>query len=120
MNLSNSKIKKHESTSKHPQTTKSQKYNSFYFGSAKKSERKEDLGTVRDLIEFGEAGFDVKQLKYTFERLCTQGEVANIKTLKSIKIKKYFQSVNILIPLSQSWLDLKVADLCRSSPSGKI
>jgi hypothetical protein len=37
-----------------------------------------------------------------------------------MKIKKYFQSINILLPLCQSWLDLKIADLCRSSPSGKI
>jgi hypothetical protein len=52
--------------------------------------------------------------------MCRQGEVANTKTLKSIKIKKFFQSNNILSPISQSWLDLKVTELCRSSQSGKI
>jgi hypothetical protein len=52
--------------------------------------------------------------------MCRQGEVANTKTLKSIKIKKFFQTNNILSPISQSWLDLKVTELCRSSPSGKI
>jgi hypothetical protein len=25
-----------------------------------------------------------------------------------------------MAPISQTWLDLKIADLCRSSPSGKI
>ena len=62
----------------------------------------------------------MKELKNIFERLCSQGEVANIKTLKSIKLKKYFQNITILNPLSLTWLDLKIADLCRSSPTGKI
>lgn len=46
--------------------------------------------------------------------------MANSKTLKSIKIKKYFQSINILSSISQGWLDLKVVELARTSPSGKI
>jgi len=46
--------------------------------------------------------------------------VANTRTLKSIKIKKYFQNLSLMAPLSQTWLDLKIADLCRTSPSGKI
>jgi len=63
---------------------------------------------------------NVNHLKQIFARLCSVGEVANTKTLKSIKIKKYFQNLNILSPLSQTWLDLMIIDLCRSSPSGKI
>lgn len=55
-----------------PKTAKYQD-NSSFFGSAKKSERKEDLGTVRDLMELGEEGIDINQLKYIFERLCTSG-----------------------------------------------
>lgn len=46
--------------------------------------------------------------------------MANSKTLKSIKIKKYFQSTNILAAIPHSWLDLKVVELTRNSPSGKI
>lgn len=57
----------------------------------------------------GESRVNLKELKVIFEGLCRQGEVANTKTLKSIKIKKYFQSISILLPISQSWLDIKSA-----------
>ena len=35
-------------------------------------------------------GRDLKEIKSIFEELCSYGEVGNIKTLKSIKIKKLF------------------------------
>lgn len=63
---------------------------------------------------------NVNRLKQIFAKLCSVGEVANTKTLKSIKIKKYFQNLNILSHISQTWLDLIITDLCRTSPSGKI
>ena len=63
----------------------------------------------------------VPKLKDIFSRLCSHGEVGNTKTLKSIKIKRFFQTHNILSQLSHGhWLDLTITDLCRSSPSGKV
>lgn len=52
--------------------------------------------------------------------MCSYGEVGNIQTLKSIKIKKYFKGLNILAPLEQTWLDITITDLCRDSLSGKV
>jgi hypothetical protein len=46
--------------------------------------------------------------------------VGNTHTLKSIKIKKYFNNLNIMAPLEQTWVDITISELCRTSPSGKI
>jgi hypothetical protein len=59
-------------------------------------------------------------LREVFVKLCSHGEVGNTRTLKSIKLKKYFQNYGILAPLAHAWLDLAVADVVRTSPSGKV
>jgi hypothetical protein len=46
--------------------------------------------------------------------------VGNTQTLKSIKIKRYFKGLNILAELEQTWVDITITDLCRTSQSGKI
>lgn len=38
-----------------------------------------------------------------------------------MKIKRFYQSNNLLAPATQGpWLDLTITDLCRSSSSGKM
>ena len=43
-----------------------------------------------------------------------------IATGLGLSYQNYFQNLNILTPLSQTWLDIKIVDLCRFSTSGKI
>lgn len=43
------------------------------------------------------------------------GEVANSKTLKSIKIKKLFERIGLISLIGQAWLDIQVVNLQRSS-----
>ena len=52
--------------------------------------------------------------------MCSHGEVGNIQTLKSIKIKRFFKNMSISSSLEQTWVDLTITELCRSSQSGKI
>ena len=65
-------------------------------------------------------GRDLKDVKKTFEQLCSYGEVGNTKTLKSIKIKKLFEQTDLLKLVTKPWLDIKVTNLSKTSKSGKI
>lgn len=63
---------------------------------------------------------DSREIKLAFEELCSYGEVANTKTLKSFKIKKLFERVGIIEVVGKPWLDIQIVNLQRSSKTGKM
>ena len=52
--------------------------------------------------------------------MCSYGEVANSKTLKSFKIKRLYERTGLIKLVGNAWLDIQVANLLRTSESGKV
>ena len=52
--------------------------------------------------------------------MCSYGEVANSKTLKSFKIKKLYERTGLIKLVGTSWLDIQIVKLLRTSESGKM
>ena len=71
-----------------------QSFNTLGYNSNTKDKRKSayqsNYQTVQQKIENEEMGRDIVSMKKKFEDLCSYGEVANCRTLKSFKIKKLY------------------------------
>ena len=103
-----------------PSSTRHKNCSAQYFSKEKLMQH--NYNSVKDTIEHQSESFskDSREIKQAFEDLCSHGEVANTKTLKSFKLKKLFERTGLLNLVSQSWLDIQTVNLQRSSGSGKI
>ena len=52
--------------------------------------------------------------------MCSYGEVANSRTLKSFKIKRLYERTGLIKLINNTWLDIQIANLLRTSESGKV
>lgn len=77
---------------------------------------------MKDVIEQESISFskDSREIKQAFEDLCSYGEVANTKTLKSFKIKKLFERNGLISVVGKTWIDIQIVNLQRSCSTGKI
>ena len=95
-------------------------FNFANYASNRKTKAEEFRNESYQSLQKDDGSKDLREIKKKFEDMCSYGEVANSKTLKSFKIKKLYERTKLMKLVDSAWLDIHIVNLLRTSESGKV